>query len=109
MGPATENCCYCFENSREETSNEGEDEGGISIISIEDVQSTLEDLAESIEEVQSDLEDVAEWILSNNTLTRDDEGILIEEAQSALEDLMTFISNASVSVAIPEENPLFNR
>jgi len=86
MGPATENCCYCF-----------------------DVQSTIENLAESIEEVQSNLEDVAELILSNNTLTRDDGVILIEEAQSALEDLMTLISNASVSVAITEENPVFNR
>ncbi len=43
MGPAIENCCYCFLNSRGEISNE--DEGGMPF---EDVLSTLELLAEGI-------------------------------------------------------------
>jgi secreted trypsin-like serine protease len=81
MGAAIDHCCYCFSNREEEEVTNGE--GGTSMeisidISIEDVQSTLEDLAE--------------LILPNDALIGDDEEISMEDVQSAIGDLAEWVA-----------------
>ena len=70
----------------------------------------------SIEDVQSTLEDLAELILPNDGSVGNDEDISMEDMQSAIGDLAEWvISNDNVSVAVsekgvPEEaDPFFDR
>jgi len=70
----------------------------------------------SIEDVQSTLEDLTKLILPNDGSVGNEEDILMEDVQSAIGDLAEWvISNDNVSVAVsekgvPEEaDPFFDR
>ena len=94
MGAAIDHCCYCFSNREEGVV--ANDEGGISMeisidISIEDEQSTLEDLAE--------------LILPNDASIGDNEEISMKGVQSAIGDLTEWvISKDNAPVGISEED-----